>query len=370
MNKKRDNIIKLLLVAGIAFSLIILSCYFYIFHNGLSESSSDWANFGSLLAGAFTFCGSLATIATLLLIHEENKNNSIVIKHQSEALAFEQYLKHRELFFSLLTETAKNLASDIEIYNIDDLYRKIFPDNNPTARPVYAVELVEATKCKADDLTDIVEQYKILKSSLENHSSDSAHAALRIISMLHINCLAEPGNGDFVFGDKNLGLNVYSLENKIHEIHKILNALLYFTGNQHRDSIDHLANNTILKTSLLNDFIRTHERDCIFYLHIKDKELEVLNEIYVELSNNTTAAALFKDTRYRIQTGLSSQKNINKLIKEINYFIAAYHAEYLKNHKRRNFLSKKQVLCNDKAYTLINKLDEVHQDQLSLRYKD
>lgn len=348
--------IQWLLAIGVILAVFVIGSYFYNFHGGFSSSSNDWADFGSLLAGVFTFCGALATIATLLFIHKENEDNKQVIQQQSEALAFEQYLKHRELFIKILSDTAKDCPREIELYNIDELYKKIFSSNRPTSRPNYSVEIKSGATCKPGDLSDIVESYEILKRKLESNNCECAFDLLRMMGLLHINCLEEASNGDLIFNGANQGINIYSLESKTYEIFKLINSLLYFTGNDDVKSITHLANNGILRDSLIKHFSNKNSSKDAFYATKEGPWLKVLEEVYIKFSDSHLFKNLFPETSMRIQIGFSGRDEVAKLLNDIESFLQCYMQEHSKAYNNRENLSKEENNCIDEARHTIDKL--------------
>lgn len=110
----------------------------------ISSSAADWGNFGSVLSGAFTLLGSVTTFGTLVFLliqqrrNEENQRaqetqrqeaqdkHDKVISRQLEAQTFEQYLKHREVFFDRLESLEATFNHTVRFTNKDALYQSIF----------------------------------------------------------------------------------------------------------------------------------------------------------------------------------------------------------------------------------------------------
>lgn len=359
--------IQWLLAIGVILAIFVIGAYFYNFHDGFSDSSKDWADFGSLLAGVFTFCGALATIATLLFIHKENEDNKQVIQQQAEALAFEQYLKHRELFIKMLSDIAKDCPRKIEIYNIDELYKKIFPGNKPTKRPGYSVKIKSGENCKPGDLSDIVESYNLLEEKIKYNKHECAFDLVRLMGLLHINCLEEPANGDLIFGGANQGVNIYSLQSKTDEIFRLINSLLYFTGNDDVKNINHLASSGILRETLIKHFSNKSCPKDDFYAIKKGSWIKALEEVYIQFSNNPLFKTLFKETNIRIQIGFSGRDEVTKLLHDTDGFLKCYMQEHSKAYNNRENLSEEENDCIDEAHRSIDKLNSIRQLGVSLR---
>lgn len=351
------------LAIGIILAFCVIGAYFYKFHAEFGNLSKDWADFGSLLAGVFTLCGALATISTLLFIHKENEDNKNIVQQQVEALTFEQYLKHRDLFIKILTDTAKDCPREIELYNLDELYKKIFPDNKPTNRPCYAVE----TTCTKSDLSAIVERYKTLKSKLESNDTSCAFDLVRMMEILNINSTEEPSNGDLIFAEVNTGINIYNLESKVYEIFKLMNALLYFTGNEDVKSVTHLANSGALKLSLIKKFIDTYPARDTFYATKKGPWLKPLEELFLRFSQDPVFRSLFKETDIKIQLGFSGRDEIAKLLNDTDSFLQCFMQEHSEADNNRKNLSEEEETCIDVACSSIDKLNSIRQLGGSIR---
>jgi hypothetical protein len=93
---------------GLLFILVIFITY-GVSLGPRSHDHTAWSSFGSMLAGVFTLFGTTATIATLLFLNAQFKEQQKVTAKQIEALTFEQYVNHRKLFFERLNEIEENL---------------------------------------------------------------------------------------------------------------------------------------------------------------------------------------------------------------------------------------------------------------------
>lgn len=115
----------------------------------ISNKAEDWAAFGSVLAGAFTLLGALATASSLVVVSMQFRMHSrIQVKHdeitkkQIDVLTFEHYIRHRKQFNDLLVEQEEINANEIKFHNPDALYRRIYPYNNPNYCKI-SVEVIE-----------------------------------------------------------------------------------------------------------------------------------------------------------------------------------------------------------------------------------
>lgn len=159
-NKYMDKGIKNLLIFCvpllIAF-IAILYCYarfvtgdpLYFLNpsNYISNDSSKWSDFGSLISGLFTLLGSLATVMTMVFLLRQNKDNLQRIdkqltqseesfrasvsfnKFQQEQMMFDKFKLHREMFKDLLIQFELD-EDDISISSKMELYSDIFNYNS------------------------------------------------------------------------------------------------------------------------------------------------------------------------------------------------------------------------------------------------
>lgn len=279
-------------VLGILFAFVTLICYFRTFPGELSEKTSDWANFGSLLAGVFTLTGSLLTALTLLIIHEENRKSQKAREQQSTALTFEQYMSHRALFRDELNQVLSESDRKLHLASPDLLYSKIFPDNNPTQVRNYKIDFASGTKVSGD-LCDILGLYSETKKNIKNKSHGATFHIAMLFSKLHIECNDKALNGDFQFCNKSTGVNAYRLDESMSQAEKAFNTLLRFTGNgQHKPSTSEFDNT-------------------IKYLAIKDYfNDEQANGFGLFRSNNLK---LVEHIFFLFHNSVASRKNLPKL---------------------------------------------------------
>lgn len=307
--------------AGVVFAIVVLGLYFYTFQGDLSHNPKEWGVFGSLLGGVFTLCSALATIGALLFVNKENAENRSVINQQTQALAFEQYVKHRDLFFQIMNDTAKDCSRDIEHYRLDELYKKIFPQNNPTRIPMYAVESMGSNGGDTGSLPDMVSAYKRLGDQLTSFDPACALLLLSMMELLHIRSLEPPENGDLVYCEVNTGINVYNLGSKVDEVYRLLNAILFFTGNDEIENLRHHANSGLLKLSLIKYYARRTDN---IYVRKEGGLHRVLEDVYLIFSDGAIPVGQFEETRRRIAQGFSDSSELSVLMNNIRPFIKCY----------------------------------------------
>lgn len=95
----------------------------------ISYDPQDWSVFGSVLGGAFTLVGGLATLFTLLFLYDQQRKNAEVLQKQLSSLTFEQYIQHLSHFKTFMESVGKR--NRIVFSDLDRLYQVVFPGNRP-----------------------------------------------------------------------------------------------------------------------------------------------------------------------------------------------------------------------------------------------
>jgi len=288
------------------------------------------------------------------VLHSEPASAHI-IKQQAEALAFEQYLKHRDLFIKIMSDTVKTCPRKIEIYNVDELYKNIFPSNNPTARPSYSVEINNTQACTPRDLTSILAMYSILTDQIQSNSADCAHTLLRLMGMLKINCLDHPSNGDLIFNGNNTGINIYSIYLKTNETVKVINSILYFTGNSQVKYIDHFATSGLLTKALIEHFNNKAAPRDTFYAVKNEPWLQDLEKLYIRTYNDTDFQKIFKNTSIKLQLFFSTREKVITLSKNPDDIINCHLQEDTKIKNKKD-ISQREENCIKSASNTFNNI--------------
>lgn len=214
--------------------LILFGMYWYHLPV-ISSDHAAWSSFGSLLSGFFTLGGVLATIATLLFLNSQNQNQQRFIDWQIKTQTFEQYINHRKLFIERLGELQTVCENKIRFHNPERTYNKIFPNNNPTqlefeVKPNRSTDnenLLGRLGSRLERLDEMLdksqwngEETKELVDLLFFTSSD-----------LQIEWIGDASDGDLLFDRKNIGINIYSLDEFAGRAKTIYNSFLFYTGN-------------------------------------------------------------------------------------------------------------------------------------------
>ncbi|WP_335924932.1 hypothetical protein [Shewanella algae] len=121
---------------GLALCVIVLSLYFIEFGKfGLSKDPTEWASFGSLLAGIFTFLSATGTIGTLIFMIRQHQQLTLsqaeISKKQMEILEFEKYEKHKLTFSESCEYIENHYDGRYHFPSKTRAYHQLFPNNSP-----------------------------------------------------------------------------------------------------------------------------------------------------------------------------------------------------------------------------------------------
>ncbi|QXI26514.1 hypothetical protein [Pseudomonas vanderleydeniana] len=239
----------------------------------ISSSAADWGNFGSVLSGAFTLLGSVTTFGTLVFLliqqrrNEENQRaqetqrqeaqdkHDKVISRQLEAQTFEQYLKHREVFFDRLESLEATFNHTVRFTNKDALYQSIFPRNCPT-HCSYDVDL-SSDQEQAAGLGQLHGNLLELRGLMRTRPFQDGQGfsiidmMWRIRQQLHIAYLPDAVDGDISLGGVNLGINLYALRESLEVIVLTVNSILFYSGNKEVEPFDGALKDLVLRRAMI-----------------------------------------------------------------------------------------------------------------------
>lgn len=172
----------------------------------------------------------------------------------------------------------------------------------------------------------MVSGYEILGKQLENFDPSCAFHLLGMMDLLHIKSTESPKNGDLVFFDENTGINIYDISGKVDEVFRLLNAILFFTGNPEVESLDHHANSGLLKPKLIRLYAKDQDE---LYVKKEGKLQRKLEDLYLFFSDSIIPVGYFEKTNRRIKMGFSNRDELARLLSGVRSFIDCYHGELL-----------------------------------------
>jgi hypothetical protein len=304
---------------GVAFFVVTFITYFLSL-GPLSHKHEAWSSFGSMLAGVFTLFGTTATIATLLFLNAQFKEQQKVTAKQIEALTFEQYVNHRKLFFERLNEIEESLDNKIKFKDQNKLYHNIFPHNSPSECS-FRVQIVSGQLAKVGDLSDMFSSYEMLKYMLEKNEWFHVeteflvkHLIMMPNALSFLNVDAEY-DGDMEFEGFNFGINIYSMNEYVNRVTTILNAFLAFTGNATVPSIDHKAESSQLRKALMQNF---EGRYAAKHGLVPIKKIKMIDELaslhfWIDQAKDTDGQRMFLEAWQKLNILFSSKLKVNEL---------------------------------------------------------
>ena len=112
-SKKHVYILTLMVLVG------VLIAYFYQFHNGLSQSPSDWGNFADYFCGLLTPLLALLNIIVFIDLTKSIENNRLAVekaKDKEQELRHQRDIEHQKqmLVFQLRVEEVRRFDSVLE----------------------------------------------------------------------------------------------------------------------------------------------------------------------------------------------------------------------------------------------------------------
>lgn len=254
MNKRIGILIFIAVLIFISPAIAVLWLY-SINLGGLSKSPNDWAAFGSLLSGVFTYIAASGTMGTLIfLIYQQSKNNKI-LERQIIFQNFEEYEKHKKLFFENLEEIRKHYNDDISFPQRDRVYSSIFYMNSPSSMQ-YQLSIDEEGS-RPKDLCDCLNKYRKIETLLNNYDvyNNCISVIIEMIDLsydLGISAATERENGQVLWFDKPTHLNINTLRVSLGQIERTLNMILKMSGNSTVNSISHKIEMSIFKDCVLS----------------------------------------------------------------------------------------------------------------------
>ena len=291
----------LLVFIGVAMPVGTLIVYAQ-YMGGISKDAADWGNFGSLISGAFTFLGSVATIATLCFvafqqinlderqkkqdveIRKNQEKHDMVILKQTAALNFEQYLKHRTAFVDLLKKVEADSSITVYFEKKEETYARIFYKNNPTHCD-YTVPIHSPNQI-CGDLSDILSARQELKKSMsgERPAKDAPVLVENMLAKLLISHTSKSSEGDVIIRGQKTGFNIYDPYLCFFALDKIINSILFFVGQEK------LEPTNLSEKQYLRDETFKHyhiEKVPEAFIHYGSSQLELIHLLRIQASKTT-----------------------------------------------------------------------------------
>ncbi|RMO65482.1 hypothetical protein ALQ37_200068 [Pseudomonas syringae pv. aptata] len=312
------------------FIILIAGCVLFTMYGVylpyLSHEHAAWSSFGSLLSGFFTLTGTVATIATLLFLAKQNKDQQKVTQAQLDSLTFERYINHRKLFTDQLNELVAIHKNTITFRDPSHLYNSIFTMNSPhhcefSVPPVYDED--------GDGTNHVGLLYRKLegiKSALDlvqPEASDVEQLCHDLIDLSYDLLMIEPaGNrrvGDVMFRDSAYGFNIFALNEFIDPAVKIANMIFKFTNNPVIEGQLIQGNSSFVKEALLRTFFPRRTKSS---LNVHDNIMGLSTFVWVYLVAQEIYVGneqLLPDSVRKLRIKLFSIESVNGLAEKANF---------------------------------------------------
>ncbi|RMV76462.1 hypothetical protein ALP05_00678 [Pseudomonas caricapapayae] len=262
-DKKEDKLQWIWIWMG--FIILIAGCVLFtmygIYLPYFSHEHAAWSSFGSLLSGFFTLTGTVATIATLLFLSKQNKDQQKVTQAQLDTLTFERYINHRKLFTDHLNELVATHKNTFTFRDPSHLYNSIFTMNSPHHCEFSVPPAYDENGDGTNHVGLLCRKLERIKSALDLAQPDADDAEQLVhdlidlsYDLLMIEPVGNPRVGDMTFVDSVYGFNIFALNEFIDPAVKIANMILRFTNNPVIDGQLIQGNSFFIKEALFKAF--------------------------------------------------------------------------------------------------------------------
>ena len=167
-SKKHIYILTLMVLVG------VLIVYFYQFHNGLSQSPSDWGNFADYICGLLTPLLALLNIIVFIDLTKSIENNRLAVekaKDKEQELRQQRDIEHQKqmLVFQLRVEEVRRFDSVLEnvFFSNADEYHGGMPCS--LVKALSYIESFIRNKIDLFDFNSDDEKEKFIRKLMEGH---------------------------------------------------------------------------------------------------------------------------------------------------------------------------------------------------------
>ena len=167
-SKKHVYILTLMVLVG------VLIVYFYQFHNGLSQSPSDWGNFADYICGLLTPLLALLNIIVFIDLTKSIENNRLAVekaKDKEQELRQQRGIEHQKqmLVFQLRVEEVRRFDSVLEnvFFSNADEYHGGMPCS--LVKALSYIESFIRNKIDLFDFNSDDEKEKFIRKLMEGH---------------------------------------------------------------------------------------------------------------------------------------------------------------------------------------------------------
>ncbi|MGM3424846.1 hypothetical protein [Pseudomonas benzopyrenica] len=279
---------------GAILAVGVMATYFYALGD-LSHQADSWAAFGSVLSAAFTLLATFATLATLITLINQQRQQAAINEEQMKSTRFQQYFAHRELFNDRMKSLEKSFGGEFIFYDLEQLYKKIFPENSPT-KCLFTITPIDK---QCSDFFGISEKLRRLHIQLLTDYSEEFVLLIpmhqeTLLNDLGVKCKREPINGDFLSEKhgkiQSTGINLYNLEESFYIIHSTYENICNYAGAKLED----FSGTSYAYHERLREIVNLYQYANRAYHHY---DIWRSNDIIIYLEELYLEASSFVDTR-------------------------------------------------------------------------
>lgn len=232
-----------MLVIAILLLMIPVAIYAFSFQDlEISKNNQDWANFGSYLAGVYTFFASLASLATLFFLlyqhYSQRESQQRLSLAQLEIINFQKYQAHYQQFLQLIESVEQDETYCVSIINKSALYKALFPDNS-FKECSYIVDLESKDDSYLlNDIRSFAPRLKEMFSSTDvsiDHAERLVNSLSSVYDSFYLKLDRPEQNNDVVFqvghSLRYIILNTDNLKEVSSNLWAVLDILFHFSGN-------------------------------------------------------------------------------------------------------------------------------------------
>lgn len=266
---------------------------------------------------------------------KENKKHDEVTERKLAALTFEHYLNHRKLFIERMKSIESDFGNIFEFYNIEGVYSEIFHYNSPVRCDLKVdISLQFSSKSSAlHELIYIYNRFGELFSSDPGCDKEFCGDFLLNVSnfeqTINLRFIDDRKNGDIIFRDRNLGVNIYGIRNYLIMVKRIVNSLLFFSDNRLVEDVSYKVSPK--HRECLYDYLRQGQVNHNSYIvHFENHVFHMLHSISRLMSTiRQDGFLVFSSDYQQLNNYFDDENKMNSICREGKELKSFYESLYL-----------------------------------------
>jgi len=190
--------------------------------------------------------------------------------------------------------------------------------NNSPSHCEYKVK-IDDKNVKAYDLTDCLAIYNSINKLLEDYR-DKENDLILLQKMFHLQgCLGmtyvgPARDGDIYFLHLNSGVNIYEFSKALYRIERVLNSILFFTGNENVAQIHHKGEGPLIRGAIYEAVMNYRREKGAWEIKYKTEALPYLHKVYDESQTHFIVTEIILEQTFLTLSKLfESHQEIEKL---------------------------------------------------------